>query len=197
MLAVLLVPGPVALPFLLLWLLVPGAIAAGKLTRKEILILLWALLLLAGVIVFFVTSRFRLPAVPFLLLFLMMRVSRKPRRALIMAPAGLAAGIALALITGGTVRTGGVNMPFFDGLAHAEQGDMRGAEELFLESLSRASARTDRVDMNRSDAMYNLGVISLRRGEIYEAESWWRATLEYNPGFQPARDALAALEVLE
>ena len=114
-----------------------------------------------------------------------------------MAPAGIIIGMALALYTGGTVRTGGVNMPFFDGLAHAEEGDLAGAKSLFLESLSGASLRTDGMDMNKSDAMYNLGVIALRQGLLPEAESWWRATLEYNPGFEPARAALSNLTGLD
>ena len=190
LLSVLLVPAPAALPFLLLLAMLPGALAAGRLTREESLLLAWSGLVLAAGLIFFTTARFRLPAVPFLLLFLMMRVSRRPGRALRLCPAGLAAGAILALATGGTVGTGGVNMPFFDGLAHWEAGDDGGAERLFLESISRASLREDRMDMNRSDAMYNLGVLALRRGDVAEAESWWRATLEYNPGFLPAREAL-------
>jgi hypothetical protein len=190
LLSVLLVPAPVALPFLLLLAMLPGALAAGRLTREEGLLLAWSGLVLAAGLLFFTTARFRLPAVPFLLLLLLMRVSRRPGRALRLCPAGLAAGVVLALATGGTVGTGGVNMPFFDGLAHWEAGDDGGAERLFHEALSRASLREDRMDMNRSDAMYDLGVLALRRGDATEAESWWRATLEYNPGFLPAREAL-------
>jgi len=196
-LRLLLHPGPVALPFLLLWALLPGAILAGKLRKEEFLLLLWAGILLLGVLLFFVTARFRLPAVPFLLLFLMVRVSRNARRSVLLCPVGIAAGIALSLFTGGTVRSGGVNMPFFDGLAHVEAGDLDGAESLFEEAISRASSRTDGIDLNRSDAMYNLGVIAARTGRPEDARSWWSATLEYNPDFLPAREALSLLDGLD
>ncbi len=196
-LRLLLHPGPLALPFLVLWALLPGAIVAGRLRKEEFPLLLWTGTLLIGVLLFFVTARFRLPAVPFLLLFLVMRASRNARRTVLLCPVGIAAGIALALFTGGTVRSGGVNMPFFDGLAHVETGDLDRAESLFEEALSRASSRTDGIDLNRSDAMYNLGVIAAGTGRPEDARSWWNATLEYNPDFLPAREALSLLDGLD
>jgi hypothetical protein len=196
-LGLLLIPRPVGLPFLLLWILLPGALAAGALKGREIRLLLWPSLLFLSVLPFFVTARFRLPAVPFILIFLLMRFSRKPRKGLLLAPAGAAVGILLSLLTWHTVSTGGVNMPFFDGIAHVESGDLDGARVHFLEAVTRASYRTDDIDMNRTDALFNLGVIALRQGFPDEAASWWRAALEYNPGFQPARDALWNLQGLD
>lgn len=95
----------------------------------------------------------------------------------------------------GLVERSGVNMPFQDALAHAGEGDMDGAEALFLQSLDRSSLRSD-LSMNRVEAMHNLGLIAARRGSFDEARGWWLAALECSPGFLPSMEALAAMEAI-
>lgn len=196
-LRVLLTPPPAGLPLLLLWLLLPGALSVrGRGGRAVSGAGSFGVLLAVGTLLFFVTARFRLPAVPFLLLWLTARASRSPRRALLLAPAGAAAGLLLGFLTVGTVRTSGVNMPFQDGCAHFQAGLYEESESLFLRALDLAMTRTD-IDLNGADAMYNLGLLAARRGDVAEAAGWWRSALERRPGFLPASRALEALGSLD
>lgn len=178
---------------LLLWMLVPGALMAGALKVNERDAGLWAAVISAGVLPFFVTARFLLPAVPFLVILLAPRFLLRPRRALIAAPAGLAAGLALAFLTGHTVRNGGVNMAFHDGIAHYRQGQTEMSRALFLKAVDVALERDDGVDLNGTDALFNLGLISLRDGDPEGAETWWTLALERDPGYLPAARALLEL----
>lgn len=177
---------------LLLWLLVPGALSAGPLSGLERNALLWALVLTAAVLPFFVTARFMLPIMPFMVILLVPRFLKRPVRALILAPAGLAAGLVLAWHTSFTVATGGVNMAFHDGMAHYREGRLEESERLFLSSLETALARND-LDLNGTDALYNLGILALRRGDTDGAEVFWLRALERDPGYQPAAMALQGL----
>ena len=194
--ALLLHPPPAALPMLLLWLLLPGAIFSGRAGRDARAAGLFAITLAVGILPFFVTARFRLPLVPFALLWLAARASLKPRRALILAPAGITAGILLAMLTSGTVRSGGVNMPFHDGLAHYAAGDAEKAEDLFVMALDRASVRDD-MDLNGTDAMFNLGVIAAEQGDAGGAVFWWTSALERDPRHRASAAALETVTSLD
>jgi hypothetical protein len=185
-------PAPAGFPFILLWALLPGALVAGRPDRRTVLLAVWSLLLLAGVVAFFVTARFRLPAVPFLIVLLAGRARAAGRRALLLAPAGVAAGLLLTLLTGDLVRVSGVNMPFHDALANYDQGRIEEARNLFLQAISAGSSRGDGISMNRAEAMYDLGLLEAREGRMREAVSWWEATVSEYPGFEPARRALDA-----
>ncbi len=178
---------------LLLWLLVPGALAAGPLKSGERNALLWAAVLSLGVLPFFITARFLLPVLPFVVILLGPRFLSKPVKSLLLAPLGLAAGLGLARLTAHTVDSGGVNMAFHDGLAHYQQGYVEESETLFLQSVNVAFERNDGIDLNGTEALFNLGVIALGRGETGEAETYWRLALERNPGFAPAVQALQGL----
>jgi len=194
---VLIQPAPAGLPWIVLWLLLPGALAVrSKGTGAAAGAGLFGLILAAGTVIFFVTARFRLPAVPFLLLWMMSRAARAPRRAVLLAPAGAAAGIVVGLLTASLPRTSGVNMPFHDGCAHLQAGLTGEAGVLFMEALDRAGSRDD-VDLNGADAMYNLGILAARRGDLEEAARWWRTALDRRPGYAPAGRALEALGVLD
>jgi tetratricopeptide (TPR) repeat protein len=188
----LLVSGPVpALPFALLLLLLPQVLTAGRPDRQQVLLSLWILAILAGVAMFFVTYRFRLPAVPFIILLTASRLDgRRLRLPQLAAGAALAAGLGLA--TSGWERRAGVNLPFHDAVAHFEEGREEEAEALFLVSLERAGERPD-LNMNRVEAMYDLGVLAARRGDTDRAEGWWRAALEAAPGWDAPRRALGTL----
>jgi hypothetical protein len=183
-------PAPAGFPFILLWALLPGALVAGRPDRRTVLLAAWSLLLLAGVVAFFVTARFRLPAVPFLIVLLAGRAREAGRKALLLAPAGLAAGLLLTLWAGDLVRVSGVNMPFHDALAHFEQGRVDEARNLFLQAIAVGSLREDGISMNRAEAMYDLGLLEAREGRVREAVGWWEAALSEYPGFEPARRAL-------
>jgi len=193
--AVLLWPPPLSGPVLLLWLLVPGALVVtlrGKAPKPALRALAWAGLLALGVLAFFVTARLRLPMVPFLLLWAVACVRRAPRLSAMLAPAGLAAGLLLSAATAGDARSAGVNMAFYDGLAHWRAGRLEESRALFLRAVEHASEAG--YDVNRTEAMYNLGVIALRQGRREEAASWWRAVLERQPGHAGAARGLGALE---
>ncbi|MBD3371066.1 tetratricopeptide repeat protein [Candidatus Fermentibacteria bacterium] len=186
LLAVLLRRRVLALPFAVLWLLVPGALWAGigrrRKSRAMRMLDLWTCLLLLAPLLFFVTARLRLPAVPFLLIALLVRVSRAPRVSLLLAPAGFVAGFLLLSATEGYVERSGVNMEFFDGVAHVREGRIDRAEALFLRAVQRGSSREDRIDLNRMDALYNLGLIAAGRGDMEEAEQWAEVLRTEYPG---------------
>ncbi len=178
---------------LLIWLLIPGALFAGRLTGRERNVLLWAVCLAAGILPFFITARFRLPVIPFAVILLVPRALRNTGRSLLLAPAGMAVGIGLTLITAGTVSAGGVNMAFHDGIAHFQQGDESGAEVLFLKAVEVAFDREDGIDLNGVDALYNLGIISIRRQDTESAGMYWEMALARDPAYAPAHEALTGL----
>jgi len=178
---------------LLIWLLVPGALAAGPLKSGERNALLWASVLCLGVLPFFITARFLLPVLPFVVILLGPRFLSRPIRSLALAPLGLALGLGIARLTEHTVESGGVNMAFHDGLAHYRLGLVEESEMLLLQSLDVAFERNDGIDLNGTDALFNLGIIALRRGDPDEAETYWRMALERNPDFVPAIQALQGL----
>ncbi len=188
-------PPPASLPMLLLWLLVPGALAVtlrGKAPRTALRALTWAGLLALAPMVFFVTARMRLPMVPFLLLWAVACCARAPGLSLKLAPAGLAAAVLLSLATASGARRAGVNMEFYDALAHYRAGRPEEARGLFLRAVQRG-VETEAYDLNRTEAMYNLGVMAAREGRLEEAASWWRAVLDVQPEHPAAREALRRL----
>jgi hypothetical protein len=184
---------PVPLPGILIWLMLPGALLAGKPSVFEKRLLVWIALLAAGLLPFFITARFRLPLIPFVLLTVAPRFARKLRAGLLAAPLGLLAGIGLALLTGPFVETAGVNMPFHHGMAQYDAGNRSEARLLFMEAWDRASRRTDGIDLNGTDALYNLGVMALEDGEEEQAAFWFRQALRRNPRHEPSRNALSGL----
>jgi len=194
--ALLVWPPPLSVPLLLLWLMVPGALAVtlrGGAPRTAMRALAWAGLLALGPMLFFVTARMRLPMVPFLMLWAVACASRAPGLSLRLAPAGLAAAVLLSLATAGGARRAGVNMEFYDGLAHYRAGRPSEARELFLQAVQRGSD-TEAYDLNRTEAMYNLGLLAAREGRWEEAASWWRAVLRSRPGHRGAGRALDLLQ---
>lgn len=192
-LRILLLPSPLCVPAVLVLLMLPGALAAGRLSRADIFAALWSALLALGVVLFFVTSRLRLPCIPFVLLPVASRFARRWKRGLALAPAGALLAAGLVLATGGSVSDSGVNMPFYDALANYGAGRVDTARALFVESLERAYSRTDGVSLNRTEALYDLGLLEAGEGRTEAAEGWFRAALEDNPGFEPAARALELL----
>jgi hypothetical protein len=188
-------PPPLSLPLLLLWLLVPGALVVtvrGGAHPTALRALAWAGLLALAPMLFFVTARMRLPMVPFLLLWAVPCAAVSPGLSLKLAPAGLAAAVLLSLATADGARRAGVNMEFYDGLAHYRAGRAEEARVLFLRAVER-SAGVRGYDLNRTEAMYNLGVIAAREGRLGDAASWWRSVLRIRPGHRAAAAGLEAL----
>ncbi len=171
-------------PGLILWFLLPGCLLAGKMSKNEKSILIWIFGLAIGILPFFVTARFRLPIVPFMVILLVPRFYRNLKKSLVSGFLGLGLGLFLAALTGFTVSAGGVNMSFYDGLAHYNAGREGEAELLFLEAVEVALGRSDGIDLNGADALYNLGVICLKRGAIDSAESYFQMAVSRNPAYQ-------------
>ncbi len=184
---------PFAFPGLLLWLLLPGALIAGRAGEAEKRALAWVLTLAVGLAPFFITARFRLPLIPFVLLFMVPRFLRVWKKGVLTAPLGVALGVGLAVLTGPAVETSGVNMPFHDGMANYSAGNRREARTLFMQAWERASVRMDGVDLNGTDALYNLGVMDLEDGNRDGAVFWFVKALEWNPAHGPSREALRNL----
>ncbi|MCD4709099.1 MAG: tetratricopeptide repeat protein [Candidatus Sabulitectum sp.] len=178
---------------LLIWLILPGALFAGRFAGLEKNVLLWIVCLAVGILPFFVTARFRLPVIPFTVMLLVPRAMRNIGRSLLLAPAGVVAGIGLALVTVDTVKIGGVNMAFHDGVAHFQQGYESEAELLLLKAVEVAFSRDDGIDLNGVDALYNLGIICVRRRDTESARMYWEMALERDPGYTPAYEALMGL----
>lgn len=174
----------VPVPGLLLWFLFPGALLAGKISADEKKLLFWIFGLGIGILPFFVTARFRLPILPFMVILLVPRFYGNLKKNLLLGIPGLGLGLLLAAITGFTVPAGGVNMSFYDGLAHYNAGREAEAELLFLEAVEVAFKRSDRIDLNGSDALYNLGVICLKRGELDSAQSYFEMAVGRNPAYR-------------
>ncbi|MEA3265976.1 MAG: hypothetical protein U9P42_03410, partial [Candidatus Fermentibacteria bacterium] len=168
---------------LLLWLLLPGALFAGRLSRGERNALLWIVCIAAGILPFFVTARLRLPLIPLVVILLVPRALKNIRKSLLLAPVGAAVGIGLAFATAGTVDAGGVNMAFHDGVAHFQHGNESGAEILFLKAVDVAFDRQDGIDLNGVDALYNLGIISIRKRDMESAVMYWEMALLRDPGY--------------
>ncbi len=178
---------------LILWFLLPGALAAGSFDKREKGPFLWAAVLACGVLPFFVTARFVLPVMPFMVILLAPRFMRQPGKSLVLAPLGVLAGLSLALLTSSTVRSGGVNMAFHDGVAHCQQDLVERGEYLLLMAVEVAMDREDGIDLNGTDALYNLGIIAFRRLDFQSAEEYWRMALERDPGNIQAGEALQGL----
>ncbi len=178
---------------LLIWFLIPGAFAAGRLSSQEKKVLYWIAGLSIGILPFFVTARFRLPIVPFMIILLLPRFMKNMKKSFMLAPVGVIVGVILAFITSYTVEFGGVNMTFHDGVAHFENGDEQGAEILFLKAVEVAYARQDGIDLNGVDALFNLGIISIRQRNVESARMYWEMALMRNPEYLPAYQALMGL----
>lgn len=188
---ILLIPPPFAFPWIILWALLPGALLAGKMEKSEMQLFLWWVIPAAAAVLFFVTARFRLAVVPFLLLWLVTRAVKYGIKSIYFAPIGIALGIVLALLTAGTITQGGVNMPFQDGCANYNAGNYADAQILFYSALDRASERGD-IDLNRIDAMYNLGLTEAYFGNYDRAISWWETVLAECPEHSNAHRSLEA-----
>jgi tetratricopeptide (TPR) repeat protein len=85
---------------------------------------------------------------------------------------------------------------FLEGLLLREQGQHGAAEQRFLQLLTRREgAHFASVDegLHGYKARHNLAVVYAEQGRFAEAEAHWRAVLEQEPSFVPARTGLERL----
>jgi hypothetical protein len=62
-----------------------------------------------------------------------------------------------------------------------------------MQAWERASVRVDGVDLNGTDALYNLGVMDVEDRDLEGAVFWFGKALEWNPAHDPSREALRNL----
>jgi TolA-binding protein len=67
-------------------------------------------------------------------------------------------------------------------VAHFRGGEVEEARSLFLQAVQRGSSREDGVDLNRMDALYNLGLISVGTGDLDQARQWAEVLQREYPG---------------
>jgi hypothetical protein len=171
------------IPFLGFWLVGPlglaGILTLWRRSAEEALLTAAVLLWMVSVALFHVADRYRLAAVPLLVVLgwgfvesLLAAWNARPRSALVVCLGLLAA--AIALVNGLDFYPGGQDEAPFDrvmGFGYAEDG----RRDLAAEYDRRAAASFSR-------SAYD----SLARGEVYRAESYLRATLEADPAYPGA-----------
>jgi tetratricopeptide (TPR) repeat protein len=187
--------GPFGFPFALLF---PLAAIGALVHRRRIGAHAWMLLVMfpAGVVLVFVSSRYRVPLVPLLAVLgaagaaaCIERWRRRDRDGL--ARAGVIAAIALA------VTCWPVHPSVWRTNYEAELYRMVGVEA-YREARDRdAIAPLERalaIDPDHADAHYDLAVVLRRLGRFDEARRHLRAAVRARPDSTRARRALAALQ---
>ncbi len=186
-----------AVPFPVFGMIAPlallGLVLAGKRWRELLLLYLFVAGYILSTILYFVNSRYRLPLVPFLMIFaayaIVWIVRRARKRKWLPLAAALAALVLLVL----WVNPQLVGEPRFVlnlGAGHnhlgtffSRQGDLDRAREEFAEAL--------RLEPQRPEAHYNLANIDFRQGELEKAEAGYREAVRRNPYYESAHLALA------
>lgn len=170
-----------------------GLILAGRRWRRLILLYLFIAGYVLSTVFYFVNSRYRLPLVPFLLIFAayavcwgVERVRKRKWKTGLSALAGL------------VLLVWWVNPQLFGeprfrlnlgagynhlGTYFSQQGDLERAREEFAEAL--------RLEPQRPEAHYNLANILFRQGEAETAEAGYREAIRRNPYYESAHLALA------
>ena len=176
--------GPLALTGLVLYLRNPQARSpAGD------LLLLFAAAYMLAVVLFFVTGRYRLPAIPSLLLFAGYGVTRLYRLRGRRLALGLAvpAVLVLALNTGvPAMETEGSSQEhLYLASAYAEQGLVANALRHYEEALER--------EPDHEIALHDAGAMLARRGDIRRAAETWERLLHHYPDRSDVRFRLAAM----
>ena len=176
--------GPLALTGLVLYLRSPQARSPAA-----DLLLLFAAAYMVAVVLFFVTGRYRLPAIPSLLLFAGYGVTRLHglrgwRLALGLT---LPAVLVLALNTGvpATDTEGSSQEHVYLASAYAEQGLLANALRHYDEALKR--------EPDHEIALHDAGALLARRGDVRRAAETWERLLHHYPDRRDVRFRLAAM----
>lgn len=158
-----------------------GMFAAWGERRRWGLLLIFTLVYAGTIVLFFVTSRFRMPLIGPLILFAMLGVrelsslwSSKQWKRLAPAAAGLAALLLISNISALEVRDDNMSFPLMNlGNYHYERGEFKQAVQYYK--------RVVEVDPDNHRALANLGTITFRAGDYKMAEKLYRHALEGNP----------------
>jgi len=170
-------------PFALL-----GAVLSGIQWRKYLLLYFFVLQFVAFSLLFYVISRYRLPAVPFLIIFAgygIWRMARylkdgRPSR-FIIGLVILIAGFYLSHLNPGPEKLSNPNYNL--GVAYTRRGEYKKAIQAYRECLKE--------NPGHYRAYYNMGNIFYERGEWEEAIKEYRKALEIKIDFVEARHNLA------
>ncbi len=180
----------VAAPFCLL-----GLILAAKQLRKLMLLYLYVIGYVLSTVIYFVNSRYRLPLVPFLLIFAAAgviwsgeRIRRRQWKSLI--PALVVLGGLIIWVNPQLVSEPRFILNLGAGYNHlgtyfSQQGDLDRARQEFAEAL--------RLEPQRAEAHYNLANIFFRQGNLKAAEAGYREAIRLNPHYESAHLALGLI----
>lgn len=159
------------------------ALALRRRRRAAILPLAWIVLFMAGVIAFFVNARYRIPVLPFLLIFAAYAIAegwalwRHGERRALTVPA-IVGAIALVAVNAQAIghRENLAQARFADAVAWRQQGQVAAAERALRDAI--------RLDPGLAEARTNLANLLSERGERGEALQAYReaiATAPRNP----------------
>jgi len=164
-----------------------GMIACARRWRRLAPLYLFVLLYSASVVLFFVNARFRMPVVPYFCIFaaagffyLWDNLRRWRRGGLALRVVALA-----ALFVYCDADPFGVgNRSSYESQAHytmgsvlLSQGDLDGAEAEYLAALAFEPSPSG------ADALNDLGIIAVRRGDRAAAEEYFDRAIAYRPGY--------------
>ncbi|TKJ42332.1 hypothetical protein CEE37_01230 [candidate division LCP-89 bacterium B3_LCP] len=167
------------------WVIGPLGLVGWIITWRQKILPGWFLAILPvyglSVIAFFVTARFRLPMIPFLLIFSAIVVAflfqAKPTFWSAQKGKTLIALILAFLLVNsnfaGIERENSAHSYFSLGNAHLEKGNLDKARKSYHSALN--------ADSTYWQVHLNLGVIAYRMGDLEEADSLYRKELEINP----------------
>ncbi len=172
-----------------------GALLALRQRRRAAFLpLLWIALYMVGVVAFFVCARYRLPVIPFLLIFAAFGVcegvalwKRGERRSLLM-PVLLLIGVALAV--NARPFTKGENLAqarYHDGIAWKKKGNLAQAERAYRDAV--------RLDPGLEEAASNLANLLVQRGDAVAARRLYEQAIASDPHNVMSYVNLASLQL--
>ncbi|MDD5087954.1 MAG: tetratricopeptide repeat protein [bacterium] len=134
-----------------------------------------------SVVLFFVTARFRMPAVPWLsllaaagMIWIVERLRRRTRSREWLPLLALIAGVVLTHMNPWGLREAPTGWArYMEGNAHLKLGNLDSARVAFMDAY--------REGQTLLYTQLNLGVISYREGKYAEARRWYELALEENP----------------
>ncbi len=167
------------------------ALRRGDRSREPLLFLaLFTLVYMAGVVIFFVNARFRMPVVPLLILFASIFILQvvnqlRRRRFPYRAAALLAAAVLVTWWPLGVAASNPAFGHFHNGNAHLEQGNLSEARAAFTRALAESPGYPQ--------AQLNIGFTYFREGNLEQAAAAFREELRLHPDSEKAMYNLGVL----
>ncbi len=170
------IPG-LAFPFGLLLPL--GVVGLAVTSRRAPILAAVLIAYAAAILAFFITARYRVPLVPFLLVFAAAGVrwfleEAAPGARLVALASAIALFLLVNLGQGPMARTMNADAEYSLGVKYAMKGRPVEAERLFRSALAKSPGY--------AEAWVNLGVIEATRGRAAEAEELFRKAIALDPG---------------